>query len=349
MGGAGLAVMDPLSQNYMNPALMVDIVATAISGGVKYESIRFEQPSRYHNLQQTSFNNFSFTVKATQNFAFGTGLSPYSDTDYEFIYHGPSYTRVITATGGTSKGFLGAAYRINNKLALGVNYMLLFGTDSESWLIEFDDDLYSNSDSEITRNKWGSGVSIGMTAHVIPRLYLGGVIQSEIDLNINNRIRYYESKGTVESSENSKIPFSFGIGTAFSVGERVVLVGDLFRWQFNDLSYTGTKNADFRNSTRFSAGIELLPSLRVSDRLLKRIIYRLGFYYWDLYSHDPDLSPLSEKFVTAGFSVPFLRNQARLDIALEGGMRSSKTNYIGSEKIFRIHVDLVGGEVWFRR
>jgi len=39
MGGVGLAIVDPITQNHVNPALMADLSNTSVSGGIRFERL----------------------------------------------------------------------------------------------------------------------------------------------------------------------------------------------------------------------------------------------------------------------------------------------------------------------
>ncbi|MCP4725301.1 MAG: hypothetical protein GY863_09710, partial [bacterium] len=134
---------------------------------------------------------------------------------------------------------------------------------------------------------------------------------------------------------------------------------DYFTTKMQDYRYEDDENPGYRNSTRYSAGFEFKTEKRPGLPILKRLNYSIGGYYWDLYNVDTDGSALTEKFVTAGCSwqfnnligpvesVPFF--PTRIDFAVEGGIRSSETESLGSEKIFRFYISLGKGETWFLR
>jgi len=349
MGGAGLAVPDAIAQNHLNPALMAAAGYTSFSGGLQYEGINLSRSSRTYTSQHMQAYNFGFTIKATKTFAFGGGLVPYSDTDFSIIAKTPGYTKKLEGSGGTSMASFGAAYRFNKNISLGINYLLLFGASDETWSIDFTDNYYDDSVSKFDRSRWGSGVSVGMHAAVLPGLHVGGTFFSKITLNTTNRVSYYSGKNSTSAGGAIRLPYSYGAGAAYTVKQRFTVAGDIFFWQFNNLEDAAFQSRQYRNSTRYSIGAELAPEQRASLSLFQKLSYRIGFYYWDLYSRDIDNSPLSEAFVTAGCMLPFLGNTARIDIALEGGMRSSQSQALGSEKIFRLHVSLTGGEIWFIR
>ncbi len=349
MGGTGIAIIDPLSQNHINPATWVYIQKTSISAGMRFEGINYNNKYRNINSRDAAVNSYSLTIKTSPNFAIGGGLHPFFDNDYSVVIPSDTYVQFLTANGGTTIGYLGAAYRVSDNLTLGVNYNVVFGKQNEQWRIVFDQTDYLETQTEFTRSIWGSGITVGATGNFGKRLNLGGVFTTEMNLKTTNRVVYNINKSTKVEGDDISVPMSYGLGASFIITPQVLINSDIYRWELSDLSYNWSNNQEFRNSTRFSVGLELIPQSTLSSSFFKKVIYRCGFYNWDLYSRDIDNSPLSEKFITAGFSIPFSENQARIDIALEGGLRSSSTKSLGSEKIWRLKVDFIGGELWFIR
>jgi len=349
MGGAGIALRDPLKQNHMNPALWADINTTSLSGGLRYEGLQFNRDSGSSTAQVAGISSFDINIKTTDNFAFGGGLHPYSDTDYKIRSFGDGYSWELEGSGGISMGYLGASYKVRKNISIGVNYVLLFGQETEHWEIDFDDVNLSNTVDTFSRNKWGSGVTLGMKVDVGEKYTFAGMYNLGIDLKSTNRYAYYNAVTKAESGGDASIPASFGIGAVSTVTSQLQLATDIYRWQMSDLTMDWQGDQRFKNSTRYSVGLEFFPQATYTSGLLKKMLYRCGYYYWDLYAYDIDNSTVSEQFVSIGFTIPIGQNNARFDLALEAGMRNSGSDAIGSEKIFRLHLDLTGGERWFLR
>lgn len=349
LGGAGLAVRDPLKQNHMNPALWSDINNTSISAGLRFESLGYERSGISTNSRGTTINNFDINIKTTQKFTFGLGYHPYSDTDYVIQTISDDHITTLKVEGGNAKGYLGASYKVKDNVSIGLSYNLIFGKQNENWLIEFDDDNFTNSDNSYTRSQWGNGVTVGLKWDFGQRLTVGGIYTTPIEIKSTDRVSYYNEALISTPGGTASVPASFGIGFAGGITSQLQLAMDLHRWQMNDLEVDWSDDAGYRNSTRFSAGLEYFPQATYGSMFLKKWIYRCGYYYWDLYSVDVDGSPISEHFLSAGVTVPIGNNVARFDIALQAGLRRSESRAIGSERILRLQVDLTGGERWFIR
>lgn len=349
MGGAGLAVRDPIAQNQLNPAAWVTVDNVSYGCGMRFEGIRFNQSSRSNTSNHATLNTISLAVKPASNLTISGGFRPHTDSDFEIYSKTPDYTRVIEGSGGISIGYFGGAYSVNDKVALGINYLYYFGADFESWLINFKDDDFVDTASNLLRHKKGQGISIGVTVMALPRLHLGGVFFSEAELKTEKKIKTAAQSQQDIKGPDIKVPYSFGIGFSSEVAPRITFAGDVFRWQYKNIAYKGASGQNYNNSTRYSAGIEVSPSEMEEVGLFRKLSYRFGGYFWNLYSPDIDGSSVTEKFLTAGMSILFNEKKTRIDVGFEGGIRASKSKAVGSEKIARLYIALVGVEKWFVR
>ncbi|KPK87506.1 hypothetical protein AMJ80_11955 [bacterium SM23_31] len=294
-------------------------------------------------------NTLSLTIRPASYLVIGGGFRPHTDSDFEMHSKTPDFTRIIEGSGGISVCYFGGAYNLNDYLTFGINYLYYFGADFEAWSINFRDIEFYDTMSNLIRHKNGKGFEIGLTYKALPRLHLGGVFFSEVKLKTEKR-----TKTAVQSLQNIKgqdikLPYSFGFGFSSAITPRITFAGDVFRWQYKDLVFNEASVQNYNNSTRYSAGMEFNPSGMEEGGLFRKLSYRFGGYFWNLYSPDIDGSSVTEKFLTAGISVPFNENKNRLDVGFEGGMRSSKAKAVGSEIIARMYIAIVGFEKWFIR
>lgn len=349
MGGAGLAVRDPIAQNQLNPAAWVAVDNISYGCGMRLEGLRFNQTSRSNTSNQAALNTLSITIKPASKLTIGGGFRPHTDSDFEILSKTPDYTRLIEGSGGISTGYFGGAYNVNDKVALGINYLYYFGADFELWSVNFKDNKFADTESNLLSHKQGHGISFGVSIIATQRLHLGGVFFSETKLKTEKKIyTAVESKSDIKCPD-IKLPYSFGIGFSSAVTPRITFAGDMFRWQYKNLKFNEASEKNYNNSTRYSAGMEFSPSEMDEAGLFRKLNLRFGGYFWNLYSPDMDGSSITEKFLTAGMSILFNEKRTRIDIGFEGGMRASKEKVIGSEKIARMYIALVGVEKWFVR
>ena len=352
-GGAGLAVIDQLAQSQLNPALWTSLERVSVGGGMLFEGIRFTQSSGTNNSKNGVINNLTFSAKLNSKIAIGGGLRSFADKDFNIEIKTDEFERSILGTGGLSTGYMGIAYNFWNKLSLGVSANYMSGVDDEFRTLDFTNDDFVDIDSDILRQKSGIGFLFGGVLSVNPRLRIGGVLFSESKLDITKRTIVFEDnpndpKTEVVKAQDITIPVSFGVGFATDISSTLMFAGDVYHWRFSDLD-VGEIDQNFQNSTRYSLGLEFGTINQSSGSFLGKTIYRIGGYYWDLYSLDIDGTSISEKFLTAGLGFLFNQNTARIDIGLEGGLRSSSSEAVGKETIVRAYITFVGSQIWFVR
>lgn len=349
MGGSGIALLDPLAQNQLNPAAWPVLRTVSYSVGFRYEGLRHKRSSQNITSENAAINNFSIAIRPKRRLTFAGGIRPISDTDFNVITQTDLFDRTLKSEGGLSLGYFGLGYSFGTKLLVGAQLNYVFGTDTEDWRIKFNNAGIFDSGSRTTRRKNGSGFSAGSILRVAPKFQIGFVYMSETILN--TEIRFSDSLGNsaFQDPRDITLPQSYGVGIVSELSQKLLFSSDVYRWQYQDLDLLQASNQVFNNSTRYSAGFEI--GRRVPERAgsFRNLNVRVGGYYWELYNTDIDGSSMTEKFITFGFGIPFNNFRNRVDIAIEGGLRSSESEALGKEYVGRISVGLVGSELWFVR
>jgi len=358
LGGASIALIDNIAQNQINPALWSGIEKVSYNLSIRTEGLKYNHPVYAKTSGQTAFNDVCFTIKANPRFAFGGGIHTVSNADYKLSTNTADYHRIVESNGGISTLYCGSTYQFKGRIAIGIMYNYLFGADNGVWRIDYTTS-YSDAETEMTRQKKGNGLTAGMLCKINPRFRVGGVFSSASNLESQSKIKtiailqdiYYYGVSNQEKVKDKPIhiPFSYGIGFATDLHERIQVAGDVYSWQYKKLDSGGNAAQMYRNSTRYSGGVEFKGTKSVGRVSPKNWSVRVGGYVWNLYTVDIDGSTVWEKFLTSGISIPFNDYNTRIDIGFEGGIRSSASKKIGSETIFRVYIGLVGSEKWFER
>jgi len=188
---------------------------------------------------------------------------------------------------------------------------------------------------------------------------LGGVFSNVSDLRTKYTTSIYseiqESYYSMVSEQknikgdNVHIPVSYGIGFASYITEGVMIAGDVYQWRYKKLSVGENDAQSYKNAIRFSGGIEFGGNRFVNKAADKKWSFRVGGYVWDLYTKDINGAAIREKFLTGGISIPFNNLNSRIDIGLEGGVRTPALKNSGSETIVRLYIGFSSSEKWFER
>ncbi len=352
IGGSGIALVDPIAQNHLNPAAWGYLRYVSYGIGVRFEGVNNERSTQNSTSEESGLNDISFALNTKGSLTFAGGFKPHSDNDFKVLTKTDVYERLLEVTGGTSLGYFGFGYSFGERVLIGAQYNYVFGTDDEQWNLDFSQFNNVNiSDVAIrsTRQKRGYGYTLGTIFRFFPQVQIGAVYMSEAKLDTKLRESDTAGNAGIEEQFDITIPHSFGIGLVSELSPAVLFAADIYSWQYEDLDLSAPTTQIFNNSTRYSAGFEFGNRETEIRTIARGLKYRIGGYYWQLYNTDVDGTAVTEKFITAGFGYPFNGGGTRLDVAFEGGFRESESGLLGKDKVARLFVGIVGAEVWFRR
>lgn len=352
MGGAGLAVTDAVTVNYLNPATLVTLPVTVLSGNLFHEVVELDGVSPQASISDTNVGGFQLAIPVDrQRATVAFGLIPYSTIDYAFRDPGTvddrTFTEFVSGRGGVSTGFVSVAVRPVSRFSLGVSALLYFGRLRSLWELNYDAAEFEDTRDEISQSFAAGGVRAGFLFEVTDKWSLGGVFASAVDLNTEKELstRFAEFPELQEGELD--IPLAFGLGTSLRLGEKFVLAADFFtqRWSEANLQSEGLVN----DSKRFAVGLEFSPSNSAEASYFERVEYRAGLFYRDLGIEQPVGQSVTEFFGTVGLGVPIKARAARIDLALEIGKRGSVPDNPIEESVIRFRTTVTAGELWFVR
>jgi len=344
LGGTGLSLKDSYSINLFNPSLWSLINNASINGNFLYEGIKFENYDDIYTLGKSQLNGLGFVIKGSKKTAIGIGLMPLSDADYSIsmVEADSSLTQHLSSKGGLSKVLLGFSINPKNFISLGLSLNYILGKFEEIWRADFKDESYIDMNNVITRSLKGTQFTLSCGLFLKENLSIGIAYNTTMKLsssrNISTSYSVYE-----ESDIKIEVPNSFGIGAGFKLNKKVLITGDFFKRNYNKIKYNNSTVNGYKNSNRISCGIEYTPEEEEKHQ------YRIGGFQFDSYLDDPLIGSIRERAVTLGYGMLFYDNNVRLDFAGQFGIRTSSSEVLSSDKIFRLLISFSGGEEWFVR
>ena len=85
MGGVGLSITETFTVNYLNPASLVAIPITTLSGTFNHVNTSLKNAAQDAVINETNIRGFQFVVPLTSNRAvFSLGVNPASSVEYTF-------------------------------------------------------------------------------------------------------------------------------------------------------------------------------------------------------------------------------------------------------------------------
>jgi len=355
MGGVGLAMIDPLTVNHLNPAALAAVEMVRVSGSYVYEGIDLQEKTAEGFLRYSNANSLGLVVPIKRQLALATTLRPYSIVQSRFGTQGTlgdvGYARSLEARGGLTTGSLSLALGFLKHGLAGLSANFNFGDIRQTWRTDFtvEPPAYLDSEDKIVMDLWGVNVTAGVIVQVTPRWNWGAVFSSPLHLRANTVTTFGYGGQRDEPRKKLNIPYSWGIGTGYQVGPALLLGADVYAQPWRQYEVDGVPASGFADSYRYAFGAEFSPSRKPAASFFKRNAYRFGFYHRSLPFRDDSGHQIAETFVTTGLGLPFNRGLNRLDIGLEWGQRGNLDNNPVEEKVARLTVAVSGGERWFQR
>lgn len=362
LGGAMISLQDSRMINTLNPAALVNIHYTRLSGDFLHEALWSETNSAEGFSKYTNLNGVSIAIPLIQDkLATSFYIMPISQFDYDYNVPGEiddlSYSKNISATGGLNKLAFGFGYAPIPKLSVGAYMNYNFGKLEQTWKVDYVSDLFWDSTDKLTRKMWGVNWSFGFIANPTPKLHIGGVYSSKYTLSLEDEITNYTIKGStgnnIDTYRNDDgemdIPEFWGLGATYLLTNKYRVSLDYLYQPWSNFHVDNQLTQQYQNSYRIGGGIERLPDENILATYLQKLTYRIGYFYQSLDFLDEQNNSVSEYGVSMGLGLPYYNRIGRIDIAFRYGQRGDLSQNTVKENIFQFFISVTGGEKWFYR
>ncbi|MBS1775653.1 MAG: hypothetical protein JSS64_05155 [Bacteroidetes bacterium] len=353
--------------NPENPASYASLKLVTYELGAEGRSRTLISNNQSATTGTATLSHLTIGIPVAKHAGIAFGLRPYTRVYYRMNDSlnldgmGPAL-KVYSGDGGTNYAFLGGGWQYKG-FSIGVNVGYLFGTIRNSVILQKQYDTVNayNSDFSVFRKIGGLHYEVGTQYYTSLRnklgLRLGANASFAQNLNLwaDTSASLWRNSGTstifdtatyVNNARGTiRLPLSYSIGAQL-FNENKWMAG---------INFSAAKWSEFRNagsvdsvtnSFKISMGGEYTPDATSYYQYLRRITYRLGFYYGKDFV---DLRNTSINYyaVTAGASLPFKRSQDRIHMGLELGRRGKETNGLVRENFFRFYFGISLNDRWF--
>lgn len=318
MGGLSATWQDPYHLNFVNPAALASLQATAFEGGLyaQYSNLKGKEASdqlwggnlRYLALGFPLKNPINRALDRQSNdwgVGMGFQLAPLTQVGYDInvAISDPDLGRVtntLKGAGGAYRLQWGNAVRYKN-LSVGANLGYLFGELTNSRLVTFDSLSYSlETEFSDQINLRGFGLEGGAQyvydfkktnakGEIAPsgeRIIVGvyGTAPSDFTTQVNKYYRrFYASVSdtlTYESAEKGtgSLPGSITAGLAYQKLNKFLIGLEYNQTGWGDYT-NSSKDESLADTWRVTLGAEYIPNYISYNNYWSRMRYRLGFYY----------------------------------------------------------------------
>ena len=281
MGGVNLALFDESTLSRWNPAQWSNISPVRINlrSLTSYNSVTDGTSSTF-----TDFNGFSMGIPMGPKFTVGGSIYPISSSEYALSQsdstNGEAWNLAIKGSGGISSFGLGTAYKINERISIGIKYDWLFGVKEEEWVTEFDNNKLLSS-KLLKSNSFDGGLfTIGFFSNSNNFTYAGSITMP-IKFTMITKISYTTIEAKISPEEEIDYPTELRLGFTYDLGERYNFGLD---YQGGDWSsFESDFNGKFGIAYDIFGGIERKISLREGN-FIKKLAFRSGFTLRRLYT-----------------------------------------------------------------
>ena len=376
MGGVGIATRNKRFINTMNPASITarDSLSFMADFGLSGKFSLFTQDDLKGTKTLFNINDFVISFPMWRRTAFMVGIQPFSDTGFSMAYTdkitsgdqsiGYTGNRAYGAygDGGLNQFFAGASALLWNRLSIGAQYNLFFGTISKYSISQFSDASYRGQTMGDTLQVRAHTAKFGLQ-------YEQPIGTGKLVVGATYRLKAKVSGHAVEYSNISELDLGrheldkdnitlgdeLGVGLSYAQGDKWSMEFDYIRGDWTDSNFDAVRG--FRNngvysfttskSQSFRAGFELTPNRNDIRYYLRRCTYRVGAYMDQSY-YQVDGNNITSAGITLGMTVPVYQGYNGITFAIDLGQRGFGNAFV-KEKYLGFHVGFNIFDIWFRK
>lgn len=367
LGGIGVALIDSLHVNPLNPSSYAGLKLTAFEFGVNAErwTLSTNSLSERNNLSYLSHLSLGFPVTKKIGAAFA--LYPYSNLGYDIQQPGVvqglgDVTYTYQGEGDLNAFYGGVGYEPLRGFSIGLGVSYLFGTQDRKTSVEFDSVGFYNT-RYLSRLRFRNFVldygasyqfRLGKTQWT-----LGATYGAKTPLSVlsDYAMYTYTSVGGIESVKDSVInevgayadlvfPLNYGVGLSVGQKEKWFLGAE---YVFSGWSqYRDVINGDtLANRRCFKIGGYWTPDATAPTGFFNKIQYRAGFYYAEtpIYLSNTQVIDYGTSF---GVALPFFaRTFSTINLGMRWGVRGEVVDGLIKEDYFQFNFGLTMNDKWF--
>jgi len=375
MAGLSIGYTNTNAINFNNPASYAYDSIMVMEIGVNSEAVFSRQNDVENKGYNADLNALALAFPIVKNkIGFSFGIIPFSGTGYNII----STDKIDTlntdinyyfkGSGGYTKYYMGAGFKLTKSLALGVNASYLFGNVINQRKQEFTNSILFNTNyqDELSLSdfyfEYGLNWKLPLKDDKSFAIGLSGSPSQKVKGEKNILWLNYKKgatgfdilKDTVYLSLNNNgevvLPANLGIGFCVSKLNKWNYGADLSVQNWSQYQSFGVKDPLLKNSFSLSAGGSYIPSNLISSSYFSRVEYRMGAYYNQSYLKLNNNSNLNDIGISMGVGLPLKRSyQSKVNCSLQVGKRGTLKDNLVREQYIRLSIGLTFNEVWFQK
>ena len=382
MGGVGVATRNRRFINYLNPAAVTarDSLSFMADFGLSQSNNVYKQGDLRSAHNTFNIYNFVMSFPIYRSSAFMVGITPFSDTGYDFssIETDPNIigqTGNISydsyGTGSVYNVFAGAGVTLWKRLSLGAEAIYYFGNLDKVTNMDYSNSSYRsvNSGNDLmirgTTGKFGLQYEQKLGGDV--SMIIGATYRLSTSMK-GNSINYRYAKqdsvtDTLKYQEGDlrkaglKFADELGVGISVKGGEKWTAEFNYFRSDWRNSGFDSNSGFSVKSdnetftstvSQSFRAGFEIVPNRNDIRYYLRKCAYRAGVYYDQSY-YKLNGNNVNSMGITLGVTLPVFRLYNGLTLGVDLGQRASTRNNMIRERYATFMIGFNIHDIWFQK
>ena len=382
MGGVGVATRNRRFINYLNPAAVTarDSLSFMADFGLSQSNNVYKQGDLRSAHNTFNIYNFVMSFPIYRSSAFMVGITPFSDTGYNFssIETDPNIigqTGNISydsyGTGSVYNVFAGAGVTLWKRLSLGAEAIYYFGNLDKVTNMDYSNSSYRsvNSGNDLmirgTTGKFGLQYEQKLGGDV--SMIIGATYRLSTSMK-GNSINYRYAKqdsvtDTLKYQEGDlrkaglKFADELGVGISVKGGEKWTAEFNYFRSDWRNSGFDSNSGFSVKSdnetftstvSQSFRAGFEIVPNRNDIRYYLRKCAYRAGVYYDQSY-YKLNGNNVNSMGITLGVTLPVFRLYNGLTLGVDLGQRASTRNNMIRERYATFMIGFNIHDIWFQK
>lgn len=368
MGVMGIAIPDYDFINVDNPATLIGLKMTRFNAGIIWGGNlqKYDNKSKFYG--NADFNGFTlgFPISSSNGVGAAFGIVPVTRISYNIKVPNTSQDTLLntyytnySGSGGISKIFISASYKLPFDLSLGAAFNYYFGKLKYSSSLDFIDNSSLNSSFINSISTQGLGTTVGIltpnyagifNSDKISDFRIGASMDYVGKLSADSMVTGNVSVGLDTLSDGSfkiKIPYRLSFGASMVYDKNYLFSAEYAYQPWNQYTYKGYSSSDLRAFNRFDLGFEYKPEKGYEKTFWEQVQYRAGLSI-ETTQYVINGQGINQYSLYGGFSIP-LSLVNSLDIGLQVSTRGTNRNNLIKENFFELSVGINVGEFWFIR
>ena len=353
MANSGIGFRMPGLLNFSNPAApVVDSLSFLFDISMSGNLAQYSNADNKEYATNFNVRKVAVGVRLYPRLSVAAGILPFSSVQYrvstENYVEGSNdkYYVFYEGSGGLSRLFLNASYKLTSNLSVGVNASYLFGK--------------INRKESITSQSVMNATEVDKIFAEFGLMYVknitdGTTLSAGATYSYKNKINLKQSaSNTISGQTNTTtsahtwLPQTFGVGAALQNTARRSYRSLSVDYRFRNWGAITSPDSRMKyvNNYRIGAGASYVPNYRTPRTYFQRVQYQAGVYYATS-NMIIGGSTITEKGITAGFIFPLKNSLTQLFLSADVGRKSGdmliKENYV------KVNFGVSMNQQWFMK